>query len=162
MDRLVICIFALIAFTGCPGGGTLLDTLDFPQTEPQPKDLAGTYRPDAATVKDIRVRGHYPERDISIRLSADGRFACTNIPDWWTAEFGKPSGDFITATGTWRVAREQSFWQIELEWTSAGRRHGASINLVGKKAPFFLRIYLGDPDEGKVMQFAKDEASPSA
>ena len=140
---------------GCPGGGTLLDTLDFPQTEPKAKDLVGVYLPDATTLKDIRERGHYPDASISIILRDDGTFSCTNIPDWWMADFGKTSGRFIDAIGTWKVARQQSFWQIELEWISSDTGHQTSINLVGMKAPFILRIYLGDPDEGKVMQFIK-------
>jgi hypothetical protein len=159
MLRIVVCLFAAAALTACPGGGTLLDTLDFPQVEPQAKDLVGLYLPDAATLRDIRERGHYPGRAISISLSADGTFACTNIPDWWAAAFGKPSGGFITKNGSWKPVRQQDRWVVGLDSSSRTRFTIAdtSLFLVGAKPPFILRIYLGDSDEGKVMQFAKHE-----
>ena len=159
MLRIVVCLIAAAALTACPGGGPLLDTLDFPQVEPQTKDLVGVYLPDAATLKDIRERGHYSERAISISLSADGTFTCTDIPDWWPDSFGKPSGGFITKTGHWKPIRERGYWVMGFD-TSLGARFAvadASVYLVGAKPPFILRLYLGDPDEGKVMQFAKRE-----
>jgi hypothetical protein len=116
--------------------------------------------PTAATLKDIRERGHYPERDISIRLSPDGTFTCTNIPDWWMVGFGKPSGGFITKTGSWKPVREQKqWWAVGLDFLSPTHfsSPNTSIALVGSKPPFTLRIVLGDPDEGKVMDFTRHE-----
>jgi hypothetical protein len=159
MLRIVVCLFAVVALTACPGGGTLLDTFDFPQVEPQTKDLVGVYLPDAATLKDIRERGHYPNADTSISLLADGTFECINIPDWWLAEFGKSSRGFITKTGSWKPIHEHGYWVMGFDTSSRTRFAVADTSacLVGAKPPFILRIYLGDPDEGKVMQFAKRE-----
>jgi hypothetical protein len=159
-----MCSLALVALTGCPGGGSLLDSLDYPQTEPKPQDLVGVYRPTAATLKEIRERGHYAERDISITLSDDGTFTCTSIPDWWMAEFGKPSGGFIVRTGSWKPIREQEWWVVGLDFSSPTHFNSpnTSITLVGAKPPYTLRIILGDPDQGEAMDFTKHEVTPHA
>jgi hypothetical protein len=164
MLRVILCLLAVVTLTGCPGGGSMLDSLDYPQTEPKSQDLVGFYVPNAATQKDIRERGHYPERDISIRLSADGTFTCTNIPDWWMASFGKSSGGLITKTGTWKPIRQQNWWVVGLDFSSPTQfvSQNTSIFLVGRKPPFVLRIILGDPDEGRVMDFIKHESKPRA
>ena len=159
MLRLTLCLLAVVTLAGCPGGGTLLDSLDYLQTEPKSQDLVGVYRPNAASLKDIRERGHYPERDISIRLSADNTFTFTNIPDWWMASLGKPSGGFITKTGTWKPVQQREWWVVGLDFSSQPHFTfpNTSIFLVGPKPPFTLRIILGDPDDGKAMDFTKYE-----
>jgi hypothetical protein len=160
--RLLLCLLALLALTGCPGGGTLLDSLDYPQIEPNAEDLVGLYRPTAATLKEIRERGHYAERDISITLSANGTFTCTNIPDWWMAGFGKPSGGFTTRTGSWKPIRQQQWWVVGLDFSSPTHFNSpnTSITLVGAKSPYALRIILGDSDQGAAMDFTKHEVTP--
>jgi hypothetical protein len=113
-------------------------------------------------VDDAEHRGHYAERDMSITLSRDGTFTCTNIPDWWMAQFGKPSGGFISKTGSWKPVRQQEFWVVGLDFSSSTRfgSENTVLFLVGSKPPYILRILLGDPDEGKGMDFVKDEATP--
>jgi hypothetical protein len=134
-----------------------LDTLDYPQSEPTVHDVAGIYLPDEATLKDIRERGHYPKADVSITLSSDGTFVCKNIPDWWLATDGKASGGFVTKTGAWKTVKDQDWWAVGLEFNALHHfeSQNLEIYLVGAKPPFVVRIVMGDPDSGNVMDFAR-------
>jgi hypothetical protein len=140
-----------------------LDTERYPAQPPVAADLEGVYRPTAETVKAIQVDGGYAERDISITLSADGRFSVENIPDWWQTDFGKPAGGFDSGGGTWKTVRHQDWWALELDFTDtkrfASKSSGAGLlthaNLIGERGHYDISLTLGDPDSGREMRFSR-------
>ncbi len=144
-------------------------TASYTKTEPKPEDLIGVYVPDHATTNLIAREGHYQKLPISITLSAGGSLAITNIPDWWGTDFGRPGGGFDAGRGTWRVLQHQEWWAVSADFEStaqfASRQHRAeslstSFMLVGERPPYKIHLTVGDPDEGRAMQFER-VASPS-
>ena len=130
-----------------------------PLAEPKAADLVGVYKPNDKTQKDIRERGHYPQREISIRLASDGTFTCTNIPDWWMEELGKASGGFVNQTGIWKLVAVNGFWAVGFEFSTSPRSNSPNtvVWLLGRKPPFTLYIELGGSIHDKAMEFTKQQ-----
>jgi hypothetical protein len=147
----------LLILPGCPAN---LDPPRYPTTAPATSDLVGTYRPTAETTTLNLTVGKYPPTDSFIELRADGTFTIHNIPDWWRTDFGKPTGGFDHGTGTWKTAKQQSWWYLELEFPDrkafATPTPGTLItgaNLIGQTPPYDLNLTIGDPDTGRELRF---------
>ena len=76
--------------TGCPAVDW--KELQFTRHKPSEQELVGTWRPTAATLKEIRGRGHYPVATHEIIVRADHTFSIRNMPDWWSNGFGESHG----------------------------------------------------------------------
>ena len=139
-------------------------TASYTKTQPKPEDLVGSYAPDSATTNLIAREGHYTQLPASIVLSADGSLTITNIPDWWGTAFGSAGGSFDAGRGTWRVIQHQEWWSVSVDFEStaqfASRQHRAeslstSFMLVGERPPYKIHLTIGDPDDGRAMQFER-------
>ena len=144
-------------------------TASYTTTQPKPEDLVGVYAPDQTTTNLIAREGRYRQFPASISLSAGGALTITNIPDWWGTDFGRPLGGFDAGRGTWSVVQHQRWWAVSVDFEStaqfASRQHraetlGTSFMLVGERPPYKIHLTVGDPDEGRAMQFER-VSSPS-
>jgi hypothetical protein len=151
----VIMIVVLAVLAGCG---------DAPTKEPATADLVGIYRPTPETTDLVTKEGGYPSRAALIQLKADGSFEFQDVPDWWRDVNGKPGKGFDNGSGTWKTIQEDGRWQMELQFPDMKRfssphiegSFSAHIFLIGQKAPYLLKLTIGDPDDGKALIFAQD------
>jgi hypothetical protein len=142
-----------------------LDTENFVRAEPKTTELVGRYVPTAGTIKLIREAGKYEidEDEITLLLTADGKFEMKNMPDWWNTDFGKPEGGKDSGEGSWRVVAHQDWWDVQFDFDSREHFSSARVEsgfitsapIVGDAPPYFLWFYVGDSDSGKVMIFER-------
>jgi hypothetical protein len=132
-----------------------LDTDYFAKNEPAQADLIGTYEPTVQTLGLIQGELGYTPTDIFILLKSDNTFQMSNVPDAWRASYDS-IGEPTSSQGTWKVAPDQEWWGIDFDFedtvTIAGIG-GVFMPLSGQEPPYYLWIYVGDPDSGKVMIF---------
>jgi len=120
--------------------------------QPKAEDLVGWYVPTEETKRFITKEGHYPSVESSIALSADGTLTITNIPDWWLTPFGRPEGKFDSRRGKWTVQKHQDWWVIGVNLDPG---FGTDLFLIGEKPPYKIHLIVGDPDEGRGMDFIR-------
>ncbi len=133
-------------------------------TQPGTNDLIGIYVADTNTLALIAKEGHYGAASPSITLLGDGAIAITNIPDWWLTSFGAPHGGFDSGRGTWTVQKHQQWWGLTVgfadttQFASLSNKPGGmstEMMLVGAKSPYKIHLTIGDPDDGRGMEFEK-------
>jgi hypothetical protein len=146
-------LFSAVAifFAGCQ-----YDPFTAVYTTKQPKaeDLVGAYLPTEDTKKLITSQGHYPTIESAIVLSADGTVTMTNIPDWWQTPFGEPQGKFNSRRGNWTVQKHQEWWAVGLHLDPD---FGTDLLLIGEKPPYTIHLIIGDPDQGRGMDFIRSK-----
>jgi hypothetical protein len=158
--------FALILLTVLAGCQFDPFTAIYTRKQPKPEDLVGTYLPDDATRTLVAKEGGYSAAEISIVVSADGTLIIRNIPDWWLTDFGKPQGGFDSGEAKWAVQKRQDWWVIGVnfrsteKFSSQQRRvgtFGTELFLIGEKPPYKIHLIVGDPDEGRGMEFVRSK-----
>jgi hypothetical protein len=147
----IVVLLTLSLLAGCYNR----DTDYFPTTKPATSDIAGTYRLTQKSEALVR-EGGYSLADASIANYTNGTFKMVNVPDWWIT-FGHPKGGFVSGDGAWTLSKEQSWWCIRLSFSSLSGENGPGkpITIWGKAPPYFLWLYVGDPDSGRVMIFER-------
>lgn len=123
----------------------------------------GVYVADTNTMDLITGEGHYKPVSPSITLFPDGAIVITNIPDWWNT-FGQACGGFDSGRGFWRVEKHRDWWAVLgcftntaqfASLTNKSERFGSDMMLIGEKPPYKIHLIIGDPDEGRGMEFEK-------
>lgn len=158
---------ATAALAVCAAAGCQYDphTAVYTRSRPDPAEVAGVYRPDAATRELVARDGGYGAGDAVITLARDGAFEVVRLPDWWRTDFGRPGGGLDAGRGTWRVERHQEWWIVAAHFESTagfappGGGDGgfaATFMLAGEAPPYRLLLTIGDPDEGRAMQLVRD------
>jgi hypothetical protein len=151
-----LAILSTLLLCGCPIN---LDT--GVKNEPKRADLIGKYVPDPETLKWVRGAGKYSEVETTFELFKDGSFEMVNMPDWWRGGFGESKGGFYSGGGKWDVTKDQSWWKLLLEFNTL--KHSSDpgdsglttlISIAGESGPYYLRFYVGDPDQ-RAMLFEK-------
>lgn len=152
MRASVIAFAVSWLLVGCPAVD--LKELRFTRSRPAEGELIGTWRPTAATLKEIRGRGHYPPASHEIVLRDDHTFSMRNMPDWWRNGFGDSHGQFESGDGTWQVEAAKDVWQI---WVLRLRFPSFTtwINLYRQRSPYLIFIRVGDPNNGEAMFFER-------
>jgi hypothetical protein len=154
-------ISLLVIFAGCQYDPY---TSVYTTTQPNTNDVVGVYVADTNTLDLIAKEGHYSAVSPSITLLADGTIIITNIPDWWLTSFGEPRGGFDSGRGTWTIQKHQEWWALSVGFDDteafSSRNHnpgglGTQMMLIGEKPPYRIHLTVGDPDEGKGMQFER-------
>lgn len=80
-----------------------------------------------------------------------------NLPDsvW---NFGTAGGKFESGSGTWSIEKDNGAWCIGLYFTEL---NGVADNsrtflyLYGKKPPYLVYFYIGDPDDGWTLTYER-------
>ena len=139
-------------------------TVVYSTKRPSTNDLIGVYTADTNTLAFIAKEGHYSVASPSITLMGDGTIVITNIPDWWLTSFGAPRGGFDSGLGTWTIQKLQEWWGLSVGFPDTTQFASLSnkpsgmnteMMLVGERPPYKIHLIVGDPDDGKGMQFEK-------
>ena len=162
-----VAVLMVLLVVGCQHDP---NTTAYTTAQPKTNDLAGTHVPTTKTLSQIAKEGHYPTASPSIVLTSDGTIVITDIPDWWVS-FGESRGAFDSGRGSWGVVKHQEWWALGVVFRntehlasvqsrfaklgSSPGDYGAVMMLVGEKAPYKIHLILGDPDEGRSMQFER-------
>ena len=144
-------VFLYSAIVFFVAGCGVWQELHFTKTRPKESDLIGTYEPDAKTQKLILREGGYPSANCQIKVNADGKIELIDMPDWWENGFGESHKKLISTGGMWKLENVQNRWGIS--WESDNITHG--VNLLGRKPPYQIHIYVGDPDSDRFMIFER-------
>jgi hypothetical protein len=135
---------------GCP----MVDWKEFRFTRHKPEevDIVGNWQATAATVKEIRARGHYPATRHELILRSDHTFSMRNMPDWWRGGFGESHGQLESGEGTWNLQPARDVWQI---WVVRLRfpSRDTTVNVYRQRPPYLIFIRVGDPNNGDAMFF---------
>ena len=146
-----------LLLTGCPKPIPVWRELQFTRSQPAEEDIAGTWRPTAETLADIRERGHYPAGEPQLILREDHTFIMRDMPDWWREGFGKSHGKFESGDGTWELSSAEGLskiWIIRLHFSG----FGTSVHIYRQHSPYLIFIRVGDPDTGDAMFFERSKA----
>ena len=163
-NRLVwmLAVTGLLFLQAC---GSAVDELNFTRKQPSMTDIIGTWIPNQQTLDDMQKIGGYTISTHELRISSNGQFCMTNMPDWWTNGFGHSGKGFDSCGGNWKMVEDTgslSHWVISLEVTnSAGKVDFvyAGVHLVRQKSPYLIHFYRGDPDSGNAMYFERKDVS---
>jgi hypothetical protein len=127
---------------------------NYTRTEPDREQLVGTWVPDQATLRDLKLRGGYDTTTtIEVTLQKDGSFQITNMPDWWGDALGRSYKSFNSYSGKWEIWRSPgaSNWQILFK----GSRKVWAVDLFNNTPPYRLYFIAGDPDADQGMTFVR-------
>jgi hypothetical protein len=154
-------ILLVVFLAGCPYDPY---TSVYTTKQPNSNDVIGVYVADTNTLALIAKEGHYSAVSPSITLSSGGEIIITNIPDWWLASFGKPQGGFDSGCGHWSIQKHQKWWGLSVDFpdtpqfSSLKNKPGGmstEMMLIGEKPPYKIYLNVGDPDDGRGMQFER-------
>ena len=138
---------------------------DFVKKISDEKDLVGTYRVDADSLRreiNVEPAGGKLERlvlrdDMEVTLNPDHSAHFTNLPDEMTKDATSYGFCRLTGTGTWKLYKNE-FVTVDLlpdSNASPSCNGPVSFHLFGSKPPYKLHITIGDPDLGQAIQFEK-------
>ena len=135
---------------------------EFATVKPKETDLVGQYAPNTDTIKPASEKSKYARKPMSIELEEDGTIDVSHIPNQWAADFGHPNSGSDSANGTWKIARHQKWWAIQVDFPATEEQGSAKRNglvtemmLVGDKPPYMIHFSVGDPETGDTMRFHK-------
>ena len=153
MTRRSVLILPIILLAGCPAVDTR--ELNFTRHKPRVEDLIGTWSLDKESMEDIRERGKYLKANPLITLRIDGTFSIRDMPDWWSSEFGKSSGNVESFDGLWNIEQTKEIWNV---WSIdlQAPQYRNSIHLYRQKPPYALFIVIGDPNDANAMIFERN------
>ncbi|MDX6499894.1 MAG: hypothetical protein QOG23_3154 [Blastocatellia bacterium] len=144
----------ILSFGGCHGR---LTSSEKPSVRPTESDLIGIYRLDEKTLKMMRDEGGYTNiLETKLVLRPDGTADITNMPDWW-GRFGGSNKGYFSGPGKWKIDRDigTGNWVIFLYMPNVYQ----ALELIGRKSPYQIFTYVGDPDSGASMTFLKADDS---
>jgi len=157
-----IAAVAVLLLVAACNPGVVMDDLDRTTATPRNADLRGRYdahvycgEPSGAAPRDLHV---------SMTLLRDGSFeiaAPDELPP--VPEEAKPLADCLRPTrGSWAASRDdRGKWWLELRLRDPDRLFHAFM-LSGRRPPYGVYYYLGDPDAGHCLSWqrvAGDEAA---
>jgi hypothetical protein len=154
MALVVVCLFAVLIFTGCPA----IDTkeLNYTRSKPAVSDLIGTWTPDRSSMDEILNRGGYTNIQPAITLRAEGTFSIRDMPDWWSDGFGASHGKVESLDGKWALEKEKEVWDVWIISLRTGEAY-RSVHLYRQKPPLAIFVRVGDPNEGDAMIFERSK-----
>lgn len=157
MKRTILTFLSLSVLIGCYNR----DTDYYPTDKPDPANIIGTYRLSEESAKAVKDAG-YSQIDGKIEILPDGKFSMSKIPDWWN-KFGKSLGGYDSGQGKWELKKQQSWWCLFVDFESRRDFHSkpdesgfvTTMTISGKRPPYYLLLYVGDPDNGNVMVYER-------
>jgi hypothetical protein len=123
------------------------------------QSIVGTYVPTQSTQNwlESMYKNVKPSRFL---LRADSSFYIENVAAIWSSVAA--ADGFEQMYGHWRLSTHQDWWDVELSVDSTRDAHGVwnrqkilmPVMLIGQETPYKLHISIGDPDEGKAIQYS--------
>lgn len=134
----------------------------YPEPEPDPSKITGTWVATAASIEMMKREGGYAPRTPTWTFRDDGTFAMEDMPDWWLAPFGQSHQRFGSGTGRWKAYESRNDWgndwEIMVDFQSLSGYPdglGTTLNLDAFQPDYVISVYIGDPDSGRVMEFMR-------
>ena len=106
--------------------------------------------------------GGYEISTHTLTFRDDGTFELVNMPDWWRLR-GRSTGGFISSAGTWEVKEYSGGWEIYVHFASLPDYPDGLytvFDIGGREPPYYIWMYAGDPDAGRVMVFERQGGVP--
>ncbi len=122
-------------------------------TKPNAQSLVGTWAVQNG------LAGDKHKKPIGLTLESDGSFTADKFPGEALICFGE-EGDWYSGEGTWEIEKHQWFWIVRVNWKKVGDKKidsGEMLHIVQNVPPYSLHAIIGDPDEGKVLVFLKQQ-----
>jgi len=146
--RILIFAFAL-STVACHG--TNPDELSFTREKPAQDDVVGTWVPvseDSKTTQENTVLTQ------ALEIRKDGSFSALKLPTPPDVA-GASSNEFLSGSGFWDFATSDdgfTVWVINLDFAN---HHREKVHLKQQKPPYFIYIFLGDPDSGRSLVLSR-------
>lgn len=126
------------------------------------EDIVGTWTLDSASLERMEEEGGYDISTHTLTFRDDGTFELVNMPDW--CGFGAtPTGGFYSSSGTWEITEYAGEWQVFVHFVSVPEFPNGvytQFNIGGREPPYYIWLYAGDPDAGRVMVFERRGGTP--
>jgi hypothetical protein len=144
MLRVTPLAFLLLSVLGCKGV--------------QPSDLTGSW------VMTDASRQFLPDKlrkaSAKIVLNADGSFVVSDVPGLFYVP-GRRDMRLEAGSGSWKLVSREGDQQIQLDfyaipdWSNTELPYGMQLDVSKGWSQTKLFYFLGDPDEGQRIEFAK-------
>jgi hypothetical protein len=144
------------------GGSELREKLATPRQAVSEEDILGTWTLDSASLERMEDEGGYEISTHTLTFRDDGTFDLLNMPDW-CGPGGGPAGGFYSTSGTWKLTGYEGEWQIFVHFDSVPEFPDGvytQFAIGGQEPPYYIWMYAGDPDAGRVMVFEKQGSGP--
>ncbi len=152
----VVALVFIITFCGLCN--LSLSDPSLPVKKPSTDNIVGIWEPTEMSLQSMSEEGNYEISTHTIEFKDDGTFKMVNMPDWWVNSFGESTGGFYSGNGTWEISKRQSAWEIVLDFNTLTNYPNGLITsflLRGRKPPYNITIFLGDPDSFDVFVFER-------
>lgn len=134
----------------------------YPEPEPDPNKIAGTWVATAASIELMEREGGYAPRTPTWTFRDDGTFVVEDMPDWWLAPFGQSHQRFASGAGRWKASETRddwgNDWEIMVDIQSFPEYPNGIVTFLKLDAyqpDYTISVYIGDPDSGRVMEFKR-------
>jgi hypothetical protein len=148
---LAVAVFGSVVLSACQFDW---HTLQYAKTKPDPKEIIGSWVATESTLRELS-RTAYSAARPTVVLADDATIRMKDIPDAWRDPFGDGHGRLETFSGTWRFYEQQGWWGLQVTGEDWQGGCGGCIMVLGQKAPYRLRIIVGDPDRGVGYEFRR-------
>lgn len=91
----------------------------------------------------------------TIVLSSNNEAIFERVPDWMNMAPASGTGNTINLRGTWSLRKAYGRWAISVQSVRGSSDLLFDVPIGGQSKPFKLVITIGDPDEGKVVEFVQ-------
>ena len=121
------------------------------------EDVVGSWTLDAESLERMEEEGGYEISTHTLTFRDDGTFELVNMPDWWRSG-GRSTGGFISSSGTWELTDRSGQWEIFVHFASLPDYPDGLytvFDIGGREPPYYIWMYAGDPDAGRVMVFER-------
>ena len=128
-----------------------------PRFKPAEKDIIGQWHLNEGSKNRI-INDGYEISDSVIDIKPDGTVIITNYPQYYG--FGSPRWEIYSGSGKWRIEKDRNRdWSIRIDFVE---KNGYPYNkftyfyLSGKRPPYVIFDYVGDPDSMITIAFEKE------
>lgn len=154
---LVLVLISAVCWRAFGGFPTPDERLFTPIQPVSDEDIIGTWALDSASLERMEDEGGYQISTHTLTFRDDGTFELVNMPDW-CGFGGIPTGGFYSSSGTWEITEYSGGREIFVHFASLPHYEDGLytvFNIGGREPPYYIWMYAGDPDAGRVMVFER-------
>jgi len=127
--------------------------------KPTKQDIIGVWDVKNVVQTEKPKNGEPENIQHTLTLKENGTFEMTNVPGgWFEDEFGHSIGGFNSGSGKWHITKDNLVWTIHLDfdvWNGRGINFSTQFRFRGNKEPYTIFTWIGDPDNGEILEFEK-------
>lgn len=152
---IIICFSSCRYFNVSPANGITTKNVT---EKPELNELVGDWQVDSISSTMLVEKG-YKEKNIQLKLNANGSFQATHLPDFINV-FGGSEKTFFNAKGLWEIVQNdnQENWVVQLNFAAnKENRNGfaTEFELYRHNDQLILWYFVGDPDLRERLLFEK-------